>query len=353
MASAQNLKEAAIYGWSRARSLGFFAESLLLRGSARKLFGRRPPVELDRATILELDSRLRQLLKEDAAQIAAGLLPVSALKPEKPWSHLRRIPKLIGDGLAIEIRRKRGRTAEFEKRAKEYLEELPRYYRRNFHFQTDGYLSEASAELYDHQVEILFQGTADAMRRLILRPMKEHFGGSDGKGLRILEIGAGTGRATRFTRLAFPKAKITALDLSDPYLKTAQRKLGDLPRIDFVQGDGGALPFQDQGFDAVYSVFLFHELPLEARNDVLRESMRVLKPGGFFGMVDSAQKKDVPGFEDVLDAFPQEFHEPYYRNYIDTPMEDLVRGAGYGPLGSKLGFFSKCVWGSRSATPIA
>ena len=35
-----------------------------------------------------------------------------------------------------------------------------KHYLQNFHFQTDGYLSEASAELYDYQVEVLFSGGA-------------------------------------------------------------------------------------------------------------------------------------------------------------------------------------------------
>ena len=32
----------------------------------------------------------------------------------------------------------------------------PRYYMQNFHYQTDGWMSEGSAELYDFQVEVLF-----------------------------------------------------------------------------------------------------------------------------------------------------------------------------------------------------
>jgi hypothetical protein len=52
-------------------------------------------------------------------------------------------------------------------------EGYPSYYLQNFHHQTDGYLSDMSANLYDLQVEILFNGSADAMRRRILAPLKE------------------------------------------------------------------------------------------------------------------------------------------------------------------------------------
>ena len=44
----------------------------------------------------------------------------------------------------------------------------PTYYLQNFHFQTGGWLTEESAKLYDTQVEILFGGAADAMRRIAL-----------------------------------------------------------------------------------------------------------------------------------------------------------------------------------------
>jgi len=45
----------------------------------------------------------------------------------------------------------------------------PSYY-ANFHHQTNGYFSDLSANLYDLQVEILFGGSADAMRRRIIAP---------------------------------------------------------------------------------------------------------------------------------------------------------------------------------------
>ena len=51
----------------------------------------------------------------------------------------------------------------------------PPYYLQKFHFQTDGYLSDGSAERYDHQVEVLFGGGAAAMRRHALVPLKRVF----------------------------------------------------------------------------------------------------------------------------------------------------------------------------------
>jgi len=60
----------------------------------------------------------------------------------------------------------------------------PRYYLQNFHYQSGGWLTEESAERYDTQVEVLLNGTANAMRRQALPPLHELFAGRDQRQLR-------------------------------------------------------------------------------------------------------------------------------------------------------------------------
>jgi ubiquinone/menaquinone biosynthesis C-methylase UbiE len=337
--------EAAFLSYSRARSANFTLQFLVFNAISSLLPGvaHDRKQSIDAKLIAQLKSEMLKLLKEDAHNIRLGVYPPSVLAPERPGKHLLRVPKLLLDGISIYRRRLLGKTTEFGKPGKEFLDELPRYYRRNFHFQTDGYLSPRSAELYEHQVELLFGGSADAMRRLVIAELRKKFGSTDGKGLRFLEIGAGTGRSTRFVHLAFPRAKIVATDLSDPYLKEAQKKLAKFNRIDFVQADGTFLPFQSESFDAVYSVFLYHELPLSAREEILKESKRVLKPGGVFSLVDSLQTGDMEALDQILEDFPKSFHEPFYRDYVAHPMEELVESSGFSKVKSRLGFVSKVV----------
>jgi ubiquinone/menaquinone biosynthesis C-methylase UbiE len=343
-----------IYSYSRARSTGLTIEFVLLnslsllfppshRKSSRSSAQLRGNLELVEA----IHQELLQLLRDDCDRIEKGVYPLKVLQPESPLEHFGRYPKLVLDAFSIYMRRIRGRTTEFDPKAEALLADLPRYYRRNFHFQTNGYLSTASAEVYEHQVELLFKGAADPMRRLIIEPLRQRFGNSDGEGLRFLEIGAGTGRATRFVHLAFPKAKIVAVDLSDPYLKVAQKKLVDFQHIDFVQADGAHLPYRDGEFDAAYSVFLFHELPAAARKEIIDECLRLLKDGGFIGLVDSLQTGDRAVFDPILPEFPQEFHEPFYRNYIAHPMEDLLKNLGVQNVQKATGFTSKVCWGAK------
>lgn len=336
----------ALLTYSRTRAFGYFVEKQLLETAARFLGqGAPPPLLQQPRLLLRLRKDIDDLLKQDCRNIAEGVYPPSVLIPEGPRTHGFRLIRIIGDGLGIAQRRKSGRTTQFSRAAKALLAELPRYYRRTFHFQTDGYLSRHSAELYDHQVEILFSGAADAMRRLVLRPLKEAFPRqAEGEGLRILEIGAGTGRTTGFVARMLPRAKVVAVDLSHAYLGHARHALEGLDRVDFVQGDGAALPFKDGSFDAVVSTFVFHELPRKERARVLKEARRVLRRGGFLGVVDSVQLKDRPDLKDALRQFPADFHEPYYRDYVEHPLEAAFNAAGFSRPKKSLGFLSKCLW---------
>lgn len=90
----------------------------------------------------------------------------------------------------------------------------PQYYLRNFHHQTDGYLSDFSASIYDLQVEILFNGSADSMRRRIIKPIKEglkNFSDRKKSSIKILDVATGSGRTLKQLRGAFPKEKLQEL----------------------------------------------------------------------------------------------------------------------------------------------
>jgi ubiquinone/menaquinone biosynthesis C-methylase UbiE len=334
--------QSAVLGYSMLRSALYTIEGLARPLAEFAATRRRPHLLFDDRELFMASRRaLVELLKQDAERIAGGEYPMEVLRPENPLHHMRRIPRLFLEGMALAARRDRKETKAFSGTARELLDELPDYYQRNFHFQDNGYLSARSAELYDHQVEVLFAGAADAMRRLILVPLRRRFGFGQGEGLQFLEIGAGAGSATRFVRLAFPKAKIVAVDLSSPYLKQAQARLSHYARHDFIEADGANLPLRDETFDAVYSVFLFHELPIEAREAMVREGWRVLKTGGFYGFVDSLQLGDNEALDEPLKRFPVDFHEPFYRHYIENPMESILEEAGLTAIETATGFFSK------------
>ena len=71
------------------------------------------------------------------------------------------------------------------------------------HAQTDGWLSEQSAKVYEVSTETLFLGRQDAMQRQTLVPLHKHVMSrpAGATGLRALEIAAGTGRFATFIKV--------------------------------------------------------------------------------------------------------------------------------------------------------
>ena len=114
---------------------------------------------------------------------------------------------------------------------------------------------------YDTQVEVLFNGTANATRRQALPQLHEVFAGRDQRKLRLLDIGCGTGRFLDFLKQAWPRLPAVGIDMSEPYVRYARRHLKRCSQINFIVGNAESLPVPDGSQDAVTSIFVFHELP--------------------------------------------------------------------------------------------
>lgn len=288
----------------------------------------------------ELTAELRCLARGDAQAVGRGLLPPSeAPGIEAVLTHFSRLREMLDD-LPSTVSRRRDRdasTAVHEPGA----DAVPDYYRQDFHFQTGGYLSESSARLYDVQVETLFNGSAELMRRAGLATIAEVMHGRDQRSTHLLDVACGTGRLLRQLRLAFPALRLTGLDLSQTYLGEAARHLAGLRPAALIAANAESIPLPEASQDVVVSVFLFHELPAEVRRTVMAEMSRVLKPGGTLVLIDSLQFGDRPGWDGLLEAFPIRFHEPYYRHYLIDDLDGALTAAGLARVDSRLAFLSK------------
>ncbi|MGL5796121.1 MAG: class I SAM-dependent methyltransferase [Waterburya sp.] len=283
--------------------------------------------------ILEkLQVKLKKLEEQDWQDAQRGVYP-SSLLFDNPWSDFfRYYPEVWLDMFKIWSRLQKKEYQQFDQSIDQ--EGYPNYYLQNFHYQTDGYLSDMSANLYDLQVEILFNGAADAMRRRILAPLKQGlqaFSHLPPQQLKVLDIACGTGRTLKMIRGALPKAALFGTDLSPAYLRKANQLLseipGELPQL--LQANAEKLPFLDNYFQGLTSVFLFHELPASARQEVINEAFRILQPGGVFVICDSMQAIDSPDFQIMMNNFPAIFHEPYYRHYTTDNLEERLTNAGF------------------------
>lgn len=291
-----------------------------------------------------LQRRYDALLERDLDNVARGYYPRELLYQIPFLGYLRRVPEALFDVPRFLVRSYLGRHDELPGDIDR--ERYPAYYLRTFHWQTDGWLSERSARLYDAGVEFLFGGTADVMRRMAIPPVVDAV--RDTPRPRILDLGCGTARFLLQLSRALPGAKLYGLDMSAPYLLEASALLAGTD-ASFLAENAEAMPLADAQFHAVTSVYLFHELPADARRRVMREAWRVLVPGGRVVVCDSAQLAESAELAPVLRAFPAAYHEPYYKSYLRDDLAAIMRECGFEVESSAPHLVSKVVVGRKPA----
>jgi demethylmenaquinone methyltransferase/2-methoxy-6-polyprenyl-1,4-benzoquinol methylase len=110
----------------------------------------------------------------------------------------------------------------------------------------------------------------------------------------VLDLCCGTGDMTLALRREAGKssARILGADFSHAMLQRATQKAASTP-LRWIEADALRLPFPGNHFDLITSAFGFRNL---ANYDVgLQEIMRVLRPGGEFGILDFGEPKGLVG----------------------------------------------------------
>jgi SAM-dependent methyltransferase len=100
----------------------------------------------------------------------------------------------------------------------------------------------------------------------------------------VLDVGSGDGAIAAL--LASRAQSITLLDRSERMVDAAQRRMGKLGNVRFVQGEMQALPFEVESFD---QVLMLNTLSYASEpKTALSEAARVLRPGGTLALVTLA-----------------------------------------------------------------
>jgi len=104
----------------------------------------------------------------------------------------------------------------------------------------------------------------------------------------VLEVAVGTGLAFERILQKNPSGENEGIDLTDAMLARAEMKAAKSGSNNYRLriGDAYDLDFPDDTFDVVINNYMFDLLPQQDFQTVLREFMRVLRPGGRLAMVN-------------------------------------------------------------------
>ncbi len=113
---------------------------------------------------------------------------------------------------------------------------------------------------------------------------------------RTLDVACGVGTTTLMMARQFGLDSV-GLDFSQANIDSAIAAAGENPPVlsEFFQGSADSLPFEDSSFDAVVCECAVSTFPDQPK--VIREFLRVVKPGGTIGITDMVIEGELP--EDV------------------------------------------------------
>ncbi|HEX7704008.1 MAG TPA: methyltransferase domain-containing protein [Kofleriaceae bacterium] len=325
-----------------SQHLSFMINATVMQEAAR-IATRSPRPKISSDVLRSLQCRRRQLHRQDLANVDAGMYPRELLFDIPTRRYLRQLPKLLADAPNVMRRKLDNNYKDIPSVDKD---RFPPYYRRTFHWQSGGYFSDFSAAVYELGVELLFRGTADVMRRQIIPPVTRWLQANAGDA-RLIDIGCGTGRTLHQLARAHPGLRLYGADMSPAYVKRARQRLLEVDEITLAVENAEALPWADGTFEIATSVYMFHELPRNARRNAVREMFRVVKPGGLVVIEDSAQPAESPELEGVLRDFPNEFHEPFYADYLEDDLAGILRECGFVDVRTESHLVAKVVIATR------
>ena len=127
----------------------------------------------------------------------------------------------------------------------------------------------------------------------------------DGKGT-LLDVGCGSGALSIRAALTWQETKVVGID----YWAAV---------YNYCRGDANKLDFPDGSFDAVVSNYVYHNITGADKQQLLLETLRVLKKGGVFALNDEMKL----GMYGDMEAFVQKLRDMGYEEVrlIDTAKE--------------------------------
>ena len=218
----------------------------------------------------------------------------------------------------------------------------PEYYKTsNFHGVKQGYLNVDAALTYDPITQYVLPPHETWVRESLIKAIQ-------GVPRRILDLGCGTGSTTLMLKRRFPQAEVVGLDLSPQMLVMADYKACQAGlEITFRHGNAMVTGLPEGAFDLVCATLLFHETPPAVAKTILRESFRLLTPGGQVLVLDGNQRT-----LRATDWLNNIFEEPFIRDYSQGNVDAWLGFAGFEAVRTEDVFWLNQLSSAQKPLPV-
>lgn len=218
---------------------------------------------------------------------------------------------------------------------------IPDSARHEIHQQPGGFCGDPLAGVvYHYAVTLGFRGgTANYDENHMQNGMNRRKP-ADGRVLRILDLGCGTGQSTTPLKMRFPEAEVWGVDIAAPMLRYANYRAQKMGlEVNFRQADAAATGFPDGHFDLVCEHLMFHEASVENGEAIVREAYRLLRPGGILDHSDmgtvghpkNAPARNLPAKARAFETQRRNNYEPHWNTYANWDFPGALRRAGFEP----------------------
>jgi len=144
-------------------------------------------------------------------------------------------------------------------------------------------------------------------------------------------VGCSTGMSTRWLAREFPEACITGLDLSPYFLAVAEleQRQRRIPNIKYMHALAEQSGLPSASVDAILFQYVIHECPQQTIQGFVKESARVLNPGGTLTFVDNnPRSKTIQSLPPAI-AILMKSTEPWSDEYFSFDVEASMREEGF------------------------
>jgi ubiquinone/menaquinone biosynthesis C-methylase UbiE len=144
----------------------------------------------------------------------------------------------------------------------------------------------------------------------------------------ILDLGCSVGMSTFTLQEIYPQAELTGVDLSPYFLAVAQYKDKE-NKIKWINAPAESTGLENASFDLVSACLMFHELPQNASRAIFQEVRKLLKPGGYFTIMDMNPQSEIFAKMPPYILTLLKSTEPYLDQYFSLNLSEICAETGF------------------------